>query len=107
MVYFRKLSKNYSHASIHLPIEKEPQTRGLEGYRSSSSAHPLLKDLFQLSMESKRLKLESHWEKLGESFRKTYLKEIPFKDPMEITKGCNLNRKFGLIEERESRIRKN
>ncbi|MBW0484469.1 hypothetical protein O181_024184 [Austropuccinia psidii MF-1] len=31
---------NYNHSAIHFPIEEEPQTRGLERYRSSSSAPP-------------------------------------------------------------------
>ncbi|MBW0525279.1 hypothetical protein O181_064994 [Austropuccinia psidii MF-1] len=31
---------NHTHAAIHLPIQQSPQTRGLEGYRSSFSAPP-------------------------------------------------------------------
>ncbi|MBW0559607.1 hypothetical protein O181_099322 [Austropuccinia psidii MF-1] len=31
---------NYTHSSIHLPIQHKPQTRGLEGYGSTSSAPP-------------------------------------------------------------------
>ncbi|MBW0549095.1 hypothetical protein O181_088810 [Austropuccinia psidii MF-1] len=30
--------ENHTHSAIHLPIQQEPQTRGLEGYGSSSSA---------------------------------------------------------------------
>ncbi|MBW0475609.1 hypothetical protein O181_015324 [Austropuccinia psidii MF-1] len=29
---------NHTHPAIHFPIQQEPQTRGLEGYWSSSSA---------------------------------------------------------------------
>ncbi|MBW0563749.1 hypothetical protein O181_103464 [Austropuccinia psidii MF-1] len=29
-----------THSTIHLPIQQKPQTRGLEGYGSSSSAPP-------------------------------------------------------------------
>ncbi|MBW0522046.1 hypothetical protein O181_061761 [Austropuccinia psidii MF-1] len=29
---------NHTHSSIQIPIQKKPQTRGLEGYGSSSSA---------------------------------------------------------------------
>ncbi|MBW0484966.1 hypothetical protein O181_024681 [Austropuccinia psidii MF-1] len=29
---------NHAHSAIHFPIQQEPQTRGLERYRSSSSA---------------------------------------------------------------------
>ncbi|MBW0541114.1 hypothetical protein O181_080829 [Austropuccinia psidii MF-1] len=31
---------NHTHSTIHLPIKQRPQTRGLEEYRSSSSAPP-------------------------------------------------------------------
>ncbi|MBW0519401.1 hypothetical protein O181_059116 [Austropuccinia psidii MF-1] len=31
---------NHTHSDIHLPIQQEPQTRGLERYGSSSSAPP-------------------------------------------------------------------
>ncbi|MBW0503551.1 hypothetical protein O181_043266 [Austropuccinia psidii MF-1] len=29
---------NYTHSAIHLQIQQKPQTRGVEGYGSSSSA---------------------------------------------------------------------
>ncbi|MBW0492189.1 hypothetical protein O181_031904 [Austropuccinia psidii MF-1] len=44
---------------------------------------------------------------LGASFQKICLREISFKDFMEITKGWNLTRKFRLLEERETRIKEN
>ncbi|MBW0481446.1 hypothetical protein O181_021161 [Austropuccinia psidii MF-1] len=69
--------------------------------------HPLLKDLFQWSMDSKRFKLASNWEELGESFQNIYLKDITFKYLMVITKGWNCTRKFRILEERKTRIREN
>ncbi|MBW0476140.1 hypothetical protein O181_015855 [Austropuccinia psidii MF-1] len=35
---WQDIERNYIHSSIHLSIEQKPQTRGLEGYGSSSSA---------------------------------------------------------------------
>ncbi|MBW0489166.1 hypothetical protein O181_028881 [Austropuccinia psidii MF-1] len=67
----------------------------------------LLKDIFQWGMDNKRLNLASHWEELGASFQKICLKEINFKELMEITKGWNPTRQFRLLEERETRIREN
>ncbi|MBW0466499.1 hypothetical protein O181_006214 [Austropuccinia psidii MF-1] len=32
---------NHTHTAIHLPIQQEPQTRGLERYGSGSSAPPI------------------------------------------------------------------
>ncbi|MBW0468588.1 hypothetical protein O181_008303 [Austropuccinia psidii MF-1] len=60
--------------------------------------HQLLKDLFQWSMDKKRLNLESHWEELEESCQKIFLKEIKLKNLMEITKGWNPTRQFRLLE---------
>ncbi|MBW0543945.1 hypothetical protein O181_083660 [Austropuccinia psidii MF-1] len=49
--------------------------------------HQLLKELLQWSMDNKRFNQASHWAELGESCQNISLKEIPFKELMEITKG--------------------
>ncbi|MBW0533801.1 hypothetical protein O181_073516 [Austropuccinia psidii MF-1] len=69
--------------------------------------HQLLKDLFQWSIENKRLILESHWEELGASSQKVCLREIDFKDLMVITKGWNPTRKFRLLEVNANTTREN
>ncbi|MBW0461506.1 hypothetical protein O181_001221 [Austropuccinia psidii MF-1] len=69
--------------------------------------HQLLKDLLQWRMENKRLKLVSYLAELRAGFQKIFLKKIPFKYLIVITKGWNSNRKFKLLEERASRIRAN
>ncbi|MBW0483841.1 hypothetical protein O181_023556 [Austropuccinia psidii MF-1] len=58
-------------------------------------------------MDKKRFNLASHWAEIGAIFQKICLKETPFKDLMVITKGWEPNRKFKLLEERATRIRKN
>ncbi|MBW0529138.1 hypothetical protein O181_068853 [Austropuccinia psidii MF-1] len=55
----------------------------------------------------KRFKLASHCKEVGAGSQKIFLKDIPFKDLIIITKGRNPNRKFKLLEEREARIREN
>ncbi|MBW0539200.1 hypothetical protein O181_078915, partial [Austropuccinia psidii MF-1] len=35
---WQDIERNHNHSAIHIPIEQKPQTRGLEGYGSSSSA---------------------------------------------------------------------
>ncbi|MBW0552310.1 hypothetical protein O181_092025 [Austropuccinia psidii MF-1] len=35
---WQKIEENHTHSAIHIPIQQKPQTRGLEGYGSSSSA---------------------------------------------------------------------
>ncbi|MBW0523036.1 hypothetical protein O181_062751 [Austropuccinia psidii MF-1] len=37
---------NHTHSAIHIPIQQKPQTRGLEGYGSSSSAPPTPQQAF-------------------------------------------------------------
>ncbi|MBW0545038.1 hypothetical protein O181_084753 [Austropuccinia psidii MF-1] len=39
-VGWQDIEGNHTHSSIHIPIQQKPQTRGLEGYGSSSSAPP-------------------------------------------------------------------
>ncbi|MBW0481320.1 hypothetical protein O181_021035 [Austropuccinia psidii MF-1] len=58
-------------------------------------------------MNNRRFSLASHWAALGESFQKICLREISFKDVMEITKGWNPTRKFRLMKESVTRIREN
>ncbi|MBW0525929.1 hypothetical protein O181_065644 [Austropuccinia psidii MF-1] len=65
---------NNTPYSIHIPNQQKPQKRGLEGYVSSSSAHQLLKDLFQRIIDIKRFNLASHWEELGACFQKVLIK---------------------------------
>ncbi|MBW0526147.1 hypothetical protein O181_065862 [Austropuccinia psidii MF-1] len=58
-------------------------------------------------MDKKRLNLASHWAEVGASCQKIFLKEIPIKDLMVITKGWNPNRQVKLLEEIATRIRQN
>ncbi|MBW0486423.1 hypothetical protein O181_026138 [Austropuccinia psidii MF-1] len=37
---WKEIEGNNTHSAIHIPIQQKPQTRGLEGYASSSSALP-------------------------------------------------------------------
>ncbi|MBW0503651.1 hypothetical protein O181_043366 [Austropuccinia psidii MF-1] len=37
---WQDIQRNHTHYAIHFPIQQKPQTRGLEGYGSSSSAPP-------------------------------------------------------------------
>ncbi|MBW0484161.1 hypothetical protein O181_023876 [Austropuccinia psidii MF-1] len=69
--------------------------------------HQLFNNLFQWSIENKRFNIASHWEELGETFQKIFLRGISFKDLIEITKGWNPNSQFKLLEEREAKIREN
>ncbi|MBW0474142.1 hypothetical protein O181_013857 [Austropuccinia psidii MF-1] len=85
----------------------KPQTRGLEGYGSSSSGPPTPQRPLSMEKDNKRFNLASHCAELGASFQKICLKKIDFKDLTVITKGWNPTRKFRLLEERATRIREN
>ncbi|MBW0525562.1 hypothetical protein O181_065277 [Austropuccinia psidii MF-1] len=43
---WKYIEGNKTHSSIHIPIQQKPQTRGLEGYGSSSSAPPTAQRTF-------------------------------------------------------------
>ncbi|MBW0481386.1 hypothetical protein O181_021101 [Austropuccinia psidii MF-1] len=58
-------------------------------------------------MKNKRFNLASHQEELGVGFQKIFLREISFKDFIEITKGWNFNKNFRIVGEREAKLREN
>ncbi|MBW0518917.1 hypothetical protein O181_058632 [Austropuccinia psidii MF-1] len=104
---WQDIEENHTHSPIHIPIQQKPQTRGLEGYLSSSSAPPTPQRSFPMEHGGKRFNLASHWAELGASCQKICLKEIEFKGLMVITRGWNPTRQFRLLEVRENRTWEN
>ncbi|MBW0564506.1 hypothetical protein O181_104221 [Austropuccinia psidii MF-1] len=98
---------NNTHSAIHFSIQPEPPTRGVERYGSISSAPPTTQRSFSMEHGQQEVQPSIHWAELGASCQKICLREIPFKDLMEITKGWNPTRQFILLEERATRIREN
>ncbi|MBW0483905.1 hypothetical protein O181_023620 [Austropuccinia psidii MF-1] len=45
---WQDIEVNHAHSAIHFPIQQKPQTRGLEGYGSSSSALPTSRRSFPM-----------------------------------------------------------
>ncbi|MBW0480025.1 hypothetical protein O181_019740 [Austropuccinia psidii MF-1] len=87
---------NNTHSVIHLPIQQKPQTRGLEGYGSSSSAPPTPQRSFAMENGQQEcqpsITLGRTWSKLPEGMSQ--------RDILQ-------NKQFRLLEERETRIREN
>ncbi|MBW0559843.1 hypothetical protein O181_099558 [Austropuccinia psidii MF-1] len=54
---WKDTERNHSHSAIHLPIQQKPQTRGLEGYGSSSSAPPTPQRLFPMKHGQQEVQL--------------------------------------------------
>ncbi|MBW0484332.1 hypothetical protein O181_024047 [Austropuccinia psidii MF-1] len=96
---------NHTPSAIHLPIQQRPETRGLEGYGSSSSAAPTPQRSFPMEHGQQEVQPRIPLEELGESFQKICLKVIHFKELMVITKVWNPTRQFRLPEERVTGIR--
>ncbi|MBW0496934.1 hypothetical protein O181_036649 [Austropuccinia psidii MF-1] len=107
MVYGKTLREIIKTLQFTLQFNRNLKQEDCKDMDQVLQLHQLLKDIFQWSMDNKTLNLASHWEELGESLQKLCLKEIPYKDLMVITRGWNPNRKFKLLEERATRIRKN
>ncbi|MBW0544299.1 hypothetical protein O181_084014 [Austropuccinia psidii MF-1] len=69
-VGWKDTERTHIHPAIHFPIQQEPQTRGLEIHRSSSSAPPTPKSF--ISMENGQqevqpgIRLGRTWSKLPE-----------------------------------------
>ncbi|MBW0487813.1 hypothetical protein O181_027528 [Austropuccinia psidii MF-1] len=88
---WKDIEENHTHCAIHFQVQQKPQTRGLEGYGSSSSAPPTPKRSFSMDhgkQEVKpRLPLGRTWRMLPEDW--------------------NTTRQFRLLEERATRIREN
>ncbi|MBW0485255.1 hypothetical protein O181_024970 [Austropuccinia psidii MF-1] len=61
---------NHTHSATHLPIQQKPQTRGLEGYVSSSSAPPTPQRSFPMAHGQQEVQpsipLGRTWSKLPE-----------------------------------------
>ncbi|MBW0483190.1 hypothetical protein O181_022905 [Austropuccinia psidii MF-1] len=61
---------NHTHSAINLPIQHKPQSRGLEGYVSGSSAPPTPQRYFQMEHGQQEVKLRISlgrtWRKLSE-----------------------------------------
>ncbi|MBW0560519.1 hypothetical protein O181_100234 [Austropuccinia psidii MF-1] len=58
-------------------------------------------------MDNKRFNLASLWEELGASCQKICLREIDFRDLMEITKAWNPTIQVRLLQVRADRVREN
>ncbi|MBW0477630.1 hypothetical protein O181_017345 [Austropuccinia psidii MF-1] len=73
---------NNTNASIHLPIQKEPQTRALKGYESSSSAPPTPQRFIPMENRQNEAKLSltlgRTWSKLPEDMSQSNTLQRPY-----------------------------
>ncbi|MBW0537922.1 hypothetical protein O181_077637 [Austropuccinia psidii MF-1] len=96
-----------SHYAIHIPTQQKPQTRGLEGYGSSSSAPPTPQIPFSMEHGQQEVQpgipLGRTWSKFPEDLSQ----RDRLRDLMVITKGWNPTRQFRLLKVRANRIREN
>ncbi|MBW0482779.1 hypothetical protein O181_022494 [Austropuccinia psidii MF-1] len=66
---WQEIEGNHSHSAIHFPIQQKPQTRGKEGYGSSSSAPPTPQRPFSMEHGQEvqpSIPLGRAWSKLPE-----------------------------------------
>ncbi|MBW0488384.1 hypothetical protein O181_028099 [Austropuccinia psidii MF-1] len=79
---WKKTQGNILHASIHLPIPKEPQNRGLEGYGSRSSAPQTPQRLIPMKHGKQEVQpaftLGRTWGRLPEDMSQTDTFKIPY-----------------------------
>ncbi|MBW0508335.1 hypothetical protein O181_048050 [Austropuccinia psidii MF-1] len=98
---------SHTPTSMHFPIQQSPQTRGLEGYGSSSSAPPIPQRSFPMEHEQQEVQpsipLGRTWRKLPEDMSERDTLERPYGNHQRLES----TRKFRLLKERETRIREN
>ncbi|MBW0470124.1 hypothetical protein O181_009839 [Austropuccinia psidii MF-1] len=74
---WKDIEGNHTHSAIHIPIQQKPQTRGMEGYGSSSSAPPTPQRPFSMEHGQKEVQpsipLGRTWSKLTE-----YMSQRPY-----------------------------
>ncbi|MBW0486751.1 hypothetical protein O181_026466 [Austropuccinia psidii MF-1] len=67
---WQDIGGNHPHSAIHIPIQQKPQTRGMEGYGSSSSAPPTPQRPFSMELGQQEVQLGiplgRPWSKLPE-----------------------------------------
>ncbi|MBW0507093.1 hypothetical protein O181_046808 [Austropuccinia psidii MF-1] len=67
---WQDIEENHTNSAIHFPIQQKPQTRGLEGYESSSSTPPTPQRPFSMEHGQKkvqpRIPLGRTWRKFPE-----------------------------------------
>ncbi|MBW0491930.1 hypothetical protein O181_031645 [Austropuccinia psidii MF-1] len=99
---YQDIEGNHTHSAIYIPIQQKPQTRGREGYGSSSSASPTPQTPFSMEYGQQEVQPSIPLEELGTSCQKICLKKIDLKDLMVTTKGWKPTRKLILLEVRET-----
>ncbi|MBW0489273.1 hypothetical protein O181_028988 [Austropuccinia psidii MF-1] len=81
----KDIEGNNTPSAIHIPIQQKPQTRGLEGYGSSSSYQPTPQRPFSMEHEQEEVKpnipLGRTWSNFPE--------DISQRDRLQITYGNN------------------
>ncbi|MBW0467225.1 hypothetical protein O181_006940 [Austropuccinia psidii MF-1] len=74
---WQDIEGNHTHLAIHIPIQQKPQTRGLEGYGSSSSAPPTPQRPFSMEHRQQEVQpsipLGRTWGKLPEDMSQRYI----------------------------------
>ncbi|MBW0471381.1 hypothetical protein O181_011096 [Austropuccinia psidii MF-1] len=67
---WQDIEGSHTHSGIHIPIQQKPQTRGLEGYGSSSSAPPAAQRPFTMEHGQQEVQpgipLGRNWRKFPE-----------------------------------------
>ncbi|MBW0520189.1 hypothetical protein O181_059904 [Austropuccinia psidii MF-1] len=79
---WQDIEGNHTHSSIHFTIQQQPQTRGLEGYESSSSDPPTPQRSFPMEHGKQDVKptipLGRTWRKLSEDMSQRDTLQRPY-----------------------------
>ncbi|MBW0496923.1 hypothetical protein O181_036638 [Austropuccinia psidii MF-1] len=86
---WKDIEGNHTHSAIHFPIQQKPQTRGLEGYGSSSSAPPTPQISFPMEHGQQEVQpsisLGRTWRKLPEYISQRDKLQRPYGNHQRLT----------------------
>ncbi|MBW0490363.1 hypothetical protein O181_030078 [Austropuccinia psidii MF-1] len=87
---WQEIEGNHNHSFIHIPIQQKPQTRGLEGYGSSSSAPPSPQRLVSMEHGQQEVQpgisLGRTWSKLQEYMSQRCILQRPYDNSQRLTR---------------------
>ncbi|MBW0479405.1 hypothetical protein O181_019120 [Austropuccinia psidii MF-1] len=99
--------KNEPSITCKEVFQQKPSRRGLHGIRTAYSEPSNLQRTSSIENGRQGIEPRVPLERTCRNHSEDFFKEIFFKELMRITKGWNFNRKFRILEERESRITDN
>ncbi|MBW0520804.1 hypothetical protein O181_060519 [Austropuccinia psidii MF-1] len=104
---WKDIEVSHTHSAIHIPIYQKPQTRGLEGYGSSSSAPPTSQRLFSMENGQQEFQTIIPLGRMCNKFPEDMSQRDRIQRPYGNHQSWNHTRTFRLLDVRTNMIMEN